>query len=124
MEWNMNNNEIFEIHQMHILNKRLLSTLYKIGFDLAHFAEKYGYQLPSDFPVLLEETENLIHALNHHENINKSCSICGKLNLENAEFCCYCGSSLIITRVRQLDDTTRKRDRTPNSNFYIEVFTC
>jgi len=51
----------------------------------------------------LNEAKKLIYELNHPTSINRICSICEKLNLENADYCCYCGSSLIITRIRQQD---------------------
>ena len=88
---------------MYEINKQLLNVLHRIGFKLVNFADKYNYPIPSDIPNLLDESQSLIHELNHPSLLSKKCSVCGKLNIENADFCCYCGSSLIITRIRQQD---------------------
>jgi len=111
-----------EINRMYEINKQLLEVLHKIGFDLVDFAKKYNYSIPSNIPELLDKSQNLINELNHPTSIDKYCSICDKYNPSNADFCCYCGSSLVITRVRQKDGVTRNGDRTCDPNLYIEVF--
>lgn len=108
----MFDNEIKEIKRMHSLNKQLLEVLHNIGFDLLHFADEYNYPIPPNLRNYFDEAEKLIFELNHPTSLNKKCSLCNKLNPENAEYCAYCGSSLVITRMRQSDDSTRKSDRT------------
>ena len=44
--------------------------------------------------------------------VPKNCAICGGSNPPCAKYCGDCGSSFIITRIRQSDDVTRKGDRT------------
>jgi len=104
--------KIENFNRMYEINKQLLEILENLGFNIVNFSKKYNYPLPSNFSFLVGKAKNLIHELNHPTNINKGCSVCNKLNPENAEYCCYCGSSLVITRMRQDDDNTRKGDRT------------
>lgn len=47
--------------------------------------------------------------------IPKICGICSGINPYYAKYCGDCGSSFIITRIRQQDDSTRKGDRTFNT---------
>ena len=92
-----------ELNRMYEINKQLLETLEDIGFKIVEFARKYNYPLPSDFSLLLGKSTSIIKELNHPTNISKSCSVCNRLNPENADYCCYCGSSLGITLMRQQD---------------------
>jgi len=115
----MHNKEVIDIHRIYNLNKKLLEVLHEIGFDLLHFANKYNYPIPSNLKNYLDETEKLITELNHPTSIDNKCSVCGKLNLENAEYCCYCGSSMIITQIspdvlqpKNKDSNHPKSDRT------------
>lgn len=61
---------------------------------------------------LLKQAKKLVHEINYPTSMTRYCSICDRLNPDDANVCAYCGTSLIITRVRQQDDNTRKSDRT------------
>lgn len=103
MVLNLVEEKIKDIKRMYNINKQLLETLGDIGFKIVEFARKYNYPLPSDFSLLLGKSTHLIKELNHPTSINKRCSVCNKLNPDNADYCCYCGSSVVITRIRQRD---------------------
>ena len=94
-----------ELNRMYEINKQLLDVLHKIGYGLVDFAKQYNYPIPSHIPKLLGKSQNLINELNNPTKIDKVCNVCNKLNPENAGFCCYCGSSLLITRMRQGNDS-------------------
>ncbi|MCD6573074.1 MAG: zinc ribbon domain-containing protein [Thermoplasmata archaeon] len=60
--------------------------------------------------MLLREEETIAE---ESMGFTKQCSVCGKLNPEDAKFCAYCGTTLdIISRFRQSDNNTRNNDRT------------
>ena len=94
-----------DIDRIFNLNKKLLGVIRNIGFDLLHFADEYNYPIPPNLRNYFDEADKLITELNHPTSIDKRCSICEKLNPENADFCCYCGSSLGITRMRQNNES-------------------
>jgi len=102
---------------MYELNKKLIMVFRNIGFDLLHFADEYNYPIPPNLRNYFDEAEKLIFELNHPTSIDKRCSICGKLNPENADYCCYCGSSLIITRMRQQDKSPVNATECKNDSF-------
>ena len=107
--------KINNFNRMYAINKQLLDTLRKIGFKIAVFSAKYDYPLPNDFSNLLGKAAELLEELSHPTVNNKSCNICNKLNPENAEYCCHCGSSMIISSLSPECDNesnTRKSDRT------------
>ena len=106
-----------ELNRMYIVNKELLEVLHKIGYNLIDFAKKNNYSIPTDILDLFNRAKNLINELNHPIILNKQCSVCNKLNPENAEFCCYCGSSLIITRMRQSDKSPENATEGVIENF-------
>ncbi len=110
------NRELIRIYE---LNKKLIFVFRNIGFDLLHFADKYNYPIPKNLRSYFDEAEKLITELNHPTLINKTCSVCGKLNPSNGDFCCYCGSSMIITHIspdllheKSGDSNHPKSDRT------------
>ena len=93
-----------ELNRMYELNKKLLIVFRNIGFDLLYFADRYNYPIPSNLRIYFDEAEKLITELNHPTSIDKQCSVCDKMNVENAEFCAYCGTPFInITLMRQQD---------------------
>jgi len=61
--------------------------------------------------------------------VRKYCNRCKRYNYPKARYCNYCGELItdeklyyigyFITRVRQLDDNTRKGDRTAHSDIYL-----
>lgn len=103
MVLSMHDDAVKDIERIYLLNRKLLKVIGKIGIDIVNFSKEYNYPLPVNLKDSLDEADKLIIELNHPTVIDKRCSICRKLNQEDAEFCCYCGSSLIITRVRQGD---------------------
>ena len=85
------------------MNIKLSNILIEITSKLIKYSKKYEFELPYDIKPLLEQAYRYMHELKHPTVLNKYCSICNKLNPENADYCCYCGSSLVITRIRQSD---------------------
>ena len=98
------------------INNRLLDVLTEMAYKIIEYAEKHDLEIPYEMQPLIREARQLIHEQHHPKINNKSCSFCDKLNPEGAQFCAFCGTSLIITRVRQQDDNTRKSDRTISIN--------
>ena len=94
------------------INDQLLKVLTKLAYELIDYADIHNIEIPYKIQPLLDRAEKLIYEKHNLTPINQTCSVCGKLNLENADFCCYCGSSMNITRMRQQDDVTRNSDRT------------
>jgi len=119
-----------EHFRIYNLNKKLLGVLHNIGFDLLNFADKYNYPIPSNLKNYLDETEKLMTELEYPTIINKKCFVCNKLNPDNADFCCYCGSSLIINQVspdllhpKNKDSNHPNSDRTDSTEYlYIIPF--
>lgn len=91
------------IERLQTLNQKLVDVLSQTGYELIQYARKHDIELPYKIVPLLEQAKKYIKDLKSPTSINKKCYACGKLNIENADFCCYCGSSLIITRIRQQD---------------------
>lgn len=85
------------------LNEKLLETLAKTTLELIKYAKENNYELPYEVHFLLKDARKILNEIYNPTNVNKKCSICNKLNPENADYCCYCGSSLVITRMRQSD---------------------
>ena len=109
-------NEIIKIQE---LNEKLLEMLTKTTIELINYANKHNFELPHNIHYLLKKSRQFLDELNHPTLTNKICSICEKLNPENAEYCCYCGSSLNITQIspdllqsKNNDSSHPKSDRT------------
>ena len=103
---------IERIQRLQRLNQELVDVLSQTVYELMQYARKHNLELPYKIKPLLEQSLVYIDELKSPKIINKSCSVCNKLNPSNADFCCYCGSSLCITRLRYKDGVTRKGDRT------------
>jgi hypothetical protein len=88
-----------KVERIQKLNQCLFDVLTKTACELIQYAKENGIELPYKIHPLFEEINLIISELKRPSVINKSCSVCTKLNPENAEYCCYCGSSLIIARV-------------------------
>lgn len=108
----MNKTHIDRIMQIQQLNIKLSNVLIEITSKLIRYSKTHEIELPYEIKPLLEQAHNYMYELKYPIAISKECSICKNLNPENADYCCYCGSSLVITRVRQKDDVTRNSDRT------------
>ncbi len=121
----MNNYFEKEIDRIFILNKKLLGVIKNIGIDIVNFANEYNYSIPSNLRNYVDEAEKLMYELNHPTSISKKCSVCNKLNPENAEFCCYCGSSMVITRIRHSDKSPVNATEYKTVNFiYTYINNC
>ena len=76
----MYNDEIDDLKRMYNINKKLLNTLHKIGFDLIHFAKKYDYPIPKNISSLLGESQQLINELTQPTGNSKTCYVCNNLS--------------------------------------------
>lgn len=83
------------------------------------YGKKNDIELPYEIKPLLGQAYRYMHELKNPTNLNNECSICKKLNPENADYCCYCGSSLNITKIspdllqsKNNDSNHPKSDRT------------
>lgn len=105
-----------DVNRLMDLNLKLLATLKKISYKLIEFSDTYGYPLPNDLPNLLDDAYNIMDELCHPTIVIKPCSMCGKLNPEDATFCAYCGTTIdaIISTspMRHDDDKSPKSDGT------------
>ena len=90
---------IEKVERIQKLNQNLLDVLTKTARELILYANEHNMEHPYKIKPLLEQAQKYIHELKSPTKINKECSVCNKHNLENAEYCCYCGSSLVITHV-------------------------
>ena len=81
------------------LNQKLVDVLSQTGYELIQYARKHDIELPYKIAPLLEQAQKYIKELKSPTSINKKCSVCKTFNPSNADFCCYCGSSLIIIHV-------------------------
>lgn len=111
--------EIEKVSKLAKINRELLNTLIIALNEVIQYAKVYNIPLPPNIIEILDKVENMLTEINYKIITSVLCPICGKLNPENAKYCAYCGSSLIITRIRHLDDNTRKGDRT---KFIIAIF--
>jgi len=92
---------IDKIKNIQDLNIKLSNVLIEITSKLIKYSKKTNIELPYEIQPLLQQAYRYMHELKHPTITNKSCSVCNNLNPENADFCCYCGTSLVITRIRQ-----------------------
>ena len=89
-----------EVIRTQLLNNQLLDVLLKTALEIIKYADKHNIEIPYHIYDLTKDAQQILNQIDTPVSINKKCSICDKLNLENAEYCCYCGSSMIITRMR------------------------
>ena len=101
------------------LNEKLLETLAKTTLELIKYSKENNYELPYEVHSLLKDARKILNEIDNPTIINKKCSVCSKLNPSNAEYCCFCGSSMIITHVspdvlhgKRGDSNHPKSDRT------------
>lgn len=99
------------------LNDLLLRTTLEILAEIISTCRKLNISLPKydELSYLLERLKNIVNQINAERIITftKQCSICGKLNPEDAKYCAYCGTTLgVITRIRH-DDKSPKDTTEP-----------
>jgi len=85
---------IEEINRITFLNEKLLDVMKEITLEIINYANKHHLELPKNVHSLWKEANTLINQIQPLASVNKKCSICNKLNPENAEYCCYCGTKL------------------------------
>ncbi len=96
--------DIEELYRIGKINLELLKTLEELMFEILKFAKENHIELPKKLSSLVKKTNDILYKLDDKKYIGKLCSICGKLNPEDAKFCAYCGTTLgIITRFRHND---------------------
>lgn len=95
---------IERVERLQRLNQNLVDVLSLTTYELIQYAKKHNIELPYKIESLLKQSLLYIDELKNPTNITERCTICNKLNPENAEFCAYCGTPFMdITRVRQRD---------------------
>lgn len=109
--------EIDRIRHIAKINTRLLYTLSNLSHKLIEHARKNNISFPREEIIpLIEEAKQYMNELDMPTSVNKPCSMCGKLNPENATFCTHCGTTLdVISRVRHHSDNTHKGDTTSSA---------
>ncbi len=108
--------DIKKIERLQILNQQLIDVLMKTAYEIIQYAEQNNIELPYKLEPLIEDAQKCVQELKHPTIINKSCSVCKKLNPETADFCCYCGSSLIIKSISpDLLQSKKNKDDDPKS---------
>jgi len=90
---------IERIERLQRLNQKLVDVLSLTAYELIQYANKHNIEIPYKIAPLLEQALVYIDELKNPKKISQPCPICNKLNPENADFCCYCGSSLNITQI-------------------------
>lgn len=92
----INESYIDKVIRLTKLNQRLLNTLTKILKEIIIYVRENNISIPYNLQPLLEETQELINEIKHKTVIEKPCSMCGKLNPEDATFCAYCGTTIDV----------------------------
>ena len=78
---------------------RTRDVLIEITSNLIKYSKTHDMELPYEIRPLLEQAYKYMHELKYPTGVNNECSVCNKLNPDNADYCCYCGSSLIISHI-------------------------
>lgn len=108
-----------EFIRVQLLNNQLLDILLKTALEIIKYADKHNIEIPYHIYNLTKDAQDILNQIDNPVLINKKCYLCQKINPANADYCCYCGSSLNITKVspdllqsKDNDSNHPKSDRT------------
>lgn len=111
---------IQKLERLLTLNSMLLEKLQKITLEIVKYAEEHHIDFPHDIHAIWKDVDSITKQIKSPTKIDKFCPICHKLNQENAEYCCYCGSSLIISQI----SPDLLHDKNKDSNHPKSYSTC